>query len=222
MKRMHSKEEVEEIVNESELAEQVNELAAVYTYEDLTLTEAQYSELTSIGSISFREDFEILVRLRKANVVTIYTNPDHTGKVIIAQRQTLTNANAAFAAFENDNSTLKQYVMDITTAAVNIKLSEVVRGTKLFKHDIAMTTGGATHYFAIITTETREMTSYTDIKALFNTCVECKYGNSSNATFLRVLFIGSPGSVPVYYFDGEIKTFNLSYSGTYTDTVTPL
>lgn len=222
MRRMYSKGEIEEIVNESELAEQVNELAAVYTYEDLTLTEAQYSELTSIGSISFREDYKIIARLRKANVVTIYTKPDHTGKVIIAQRQTLTNANATFTALENDNSTLKQYAMDITTMAVNIKLSEVVGGTKLFKHNIAMTTGGATYYFMIITASTIKMTNYTDITALFNSCIECKYGTASGNASKRVLFIGSPGSVPVYYFDGEIKTFNLSYNGTFTETVTPL
>lgn len=148
MKRMHSKGEIEDIINDSELAEQVNELAAVYTYEDLTLTEAQYTELTSTGSvqIDLSEDPDILARLHNANVVTIYTNPNHTGKVIIAQRQTLTATKATFTALENDNSTLEQYAMDVNLivegegGAVNIGLAEIAGGTKLYRHDIVIGT----------------------------------------------------------------------------------
>lgn len=102
-------------------------------YEDLTLTVAQYAALTSAGSVQldFSEYPEGLARLHNANVITIYTNPEHTGKTIVLQRQTQTETKAIFAAIEKENSTLKEYSIEVVLpvegegGAVNIGLAEV-------------------------------------------------------------------------------------------------
>ena len=203
MKRMHSQEGLEKAINESELAEQVNELAAVYTYEDLTLTEAQYTELTSTGSvqIDLSEDPDSLARLHNANVVTIYTNPEHTGKVIIAQRQTLTASKATFTAFENDDSTINQYAMDVNLVvegeggAVNIGLAEVGGGTKLYTHYYTFSSLLTATYFSEIGA-TESSVSLTAIKIWYITNEEAAIWTTPSATVIAAKVTIEVGSGP--------------------------